>query len=242
MNLGTMRRRFVGKSLSTKDYVQNGLIAMWDGIENIGIGKHSDNASEWVDLTGNGRNWQLINSAHFDANSLVASNTTSITYSNTIPPDQHVTQEIVFKVISDSKDNTNSRTVILKFGNYYESGQYKLSLNGFSFNRTSGRPHGWMPKTANAVDMNTLVIPKTPICSTVIYAQPNTTNTPPQVVKINGQLKTVGTSDGLGGSASNACGLENGHIYAIRIYNRALTADEISKNFALDKKRFGLNI
>ena len=36
--------------LSAKDYIQDGLVAMWDGIENAGWGKHDENATEWVDL------------------------------------------------------------------------------------------------------------------------------------------------------------------------------------------------
>jgi hypothetical protein len=38
--------------LSAKDYIQDGLVAMWDGIENAGWGVHDDNATEWVDLKG----------------------------------------------------------------------------------------------------------------------------------------------------------------------------------------------
>lgn len=35
------------------DYVQDGLIAMWDGIENAGWGIHDQNATFWKDLIGN---------------------------------------------------------------------------------------------------------------------------------------------------------------------------------------------
>lgn len=45
-----------GGGLSAKSYVQDGLIAMWDGIENAGWGVHDANATEWVDLSGNGYN------------------------------------------------------------------------------------------------------------------------------------------------------------------------------------------
>ena len=38
---------------TAKDYVQDGLIAMWDGIENAGWGQHnSSERSIWVDLVG----------------------------------------------------------------------------------------------------------------------------------------------------------------------------------------------
>lgn len=36
--------------LTAKSYVQNGLLAMWDGIENAGFGVHDPDATYWVDL------------------------------------------------------------------------------------------------------------------------------------------------------------------------------------------------
>ena len=34
---------------TAKDYVQDGLIAMWDGVENAGWGVHDPNATVWKD-------------------------------------------------------------------------------------------------------------------------------------------------------------------------------------------------
>ena len=53
---------FKSQIKTAKDYVQNGLIAMWDGIENVGYGQHDDNATSWADLTGGGANWLLKDS------------------------------------------------------------------------------------------------------------------------------------------------------------------------------------
>ena len=39
-------------SISAKDYVKDNLVAMWDGIENIGWGQHDNNTSIWKDLIG----------------------------------------------------------------------------------------------------------------------------------------------------------------------------------------------
>ena len=36
--------------VTARDYIQDGLVAMWDGIENAGWGKHDENATNWVDL------------------------------------------------------------------------------------------------------------------------------------------------------------------------------------------------
>ena len=52
-----------GTKVTAKDYIQDGLVAMWDAQENIGWGKHDDTATTWVDLTGNGHNWINIKSS-----------------------------------------------------------------------------------------------------------------------------------------------------------------------------------
>ena len=38
---------------TARDYVQDGLVAMWDGIENVGFGQHDESATEWKNLAGN---------------------------------------------------------------------------------------------------------------------------------------------------------------------------------------------
>ena len=37
---------------TSASYVQNGLIAQWDGIDNAGTGTHDPNAKVWKDLKG----------------------------------------------------------------------------------------------------------------------------------------------------------------------------------------------
>lgn len=38
-----------------------------------------------------------------------------------------------------------------------------------------------------------------------------------------------------------AWGTLNGEIYAVRVYNRVLTSDEITRNYNIDKIRYALN-
>ena len=40
-------------AFSSRSYVQSGLVAQYDGIDNAGIGQHSGNAATWVNLAGN---------------------------------------------------------------------------------------------------------------------------------------------------------------------------------------------
>ena len=44
-------------AITSRSYVQGGLVAQYDGINNVGHGAaHSDSAATWVDLTGHGNN------------------------------------------------------------------------------------------------------------------------------------------------------------------------------------------
>ena len=59
-----------GGGLSAKSYVQDGLVAMWDGIENAGWGVHDANATTWKDLTGNEYDVNLSSAAKFVDNAM----------------------------------------------------------------------------------------------------------------------------------------------------------------------------
>ena len=50
--LGKMGCTDLFHRITAKDYVQSGLVAMWDGIENAGWGVHDANATTWKDLIG----------------------------------------------------------------------------------------------------------------------------------------------------------------------------------------------
>jgi hypothetical protein len=60
---------------TARDYVQSGLVAMWDGIENAGWETHNSAAITWKDLIGN-RDWTLGPSTSYEwtANSFDAKN------------------------------------------------------------------------------------------------------------------------------------------------------------------------
>ena len=45
--------------LGTGDYVQRGLVAHWDAVDNVGTGTHDPVTTVWKDLSGHGLDWQL---------------------------------------------------------------------------------------------------------------------------------------------------------------------------------------
>lgn len=65
----------MGRVYTARDYVQNGLVAIWDGIENAGWNKHDPNATRWKQLLDNSGAYDLVvpsNKAAFTDDSLVS--------------------------------------------------------------------------------------------------------------------------------------------------------------------------
>ena len=50
MTAGSRQSFWTSGSASAKSYVKDGLIAMWDGIENSGFKSHSPSATVWRNL------------------------------------------------------------------------------------------------------------------------------------------------------------------------------------------------
>ena len=59
-----------GSVPTVSDYVQDGLLAMWDGIDNAGVGVHDDNAQYWVELVSGGANFPKPTLAEWKSNCL----------------------------------------------------------------------------------------------------------------------------------------------------------------------------
>lgn len=60
-----------GEGLNAFSYIQKGLAACYDGIENAGAGVHDPNATTWVDLTGHGNDGTVGSGITWTANGWV---------------------------------------------------------------------------------------------------------------------------------------------------------------------------
>ena len=56
---------YVAGKVNSRSYVRSGLIAQYDGIDNVGFGLHDSNATTWNDLTGNGNNGTCASASVF---------------------------------------------------------------------------------------------------------------------------------------------------------------------------------
>lgn len=208
------------------DYVQNGLIAHWDGLENIGYGEHSNNTSTWVDLAAN---YDLVNyageSSGFWGDAWLENNTSNLSPSvfvaaSSIP---YITCEFVVECsqgglvclpgTADNKIFTCNLPYAQFFNPYTETSEEYNGIGTMACIYGSG---GAISPFAN---------------SKPLY-RGTTTN--------NWSYSRAAGKFGLFGNDKYRLYSMHGRLYAVRLYDRALSMSEIRYNNLIDKERFGL--
>ena len=248
-NAGSLRKALVvaagvalvcsARAYDSSSYAQDGLIAQWDGIDNPGAGMGTDGATvQWVDLK-HGYAFDLKGVTVGDtymafsgtANSYACLNETD---SAAAFPGASNTVEICFKF-----DSTANTQVVLKgpsgsnagYSTYYDKGAWVMTHN---------RIKAWCFDGVGYGGTNTVALS---------YAKDNASA---NLFYHNGQTRrevTIKTSyfGQVGGTPNGNAWLGvnqakgnafKGKIYAVRVYNRVLTAEEVRKNCAIDQERF----
>ena len=214
-------------------YVQDGLIACWDGIANAEAGAHADNAAVWKDIVG-GYEFALTNvTVEENGMTFVGDATSYGTLSAagtaaTFDAAKNGTMEVVF-----ASRNTSVHQVLLQ----------TPASNGMTF--------GYNTVGAIVVFSGSVQKPAFP------FGSPGTTRHSFSVRFSSGASTSPAFADGsslnstggacwtpgdndetfVGNRASKANGFP-GTIYCIRLYSRQLTAAEIVANHAVDALRF----
>ena len=229
---------FKSQIKTAKDYVQNGLIAMWDGIENVGYGQHDDNATSWADLTGGGANW-LLKDSHtpemFEVGSDYVKILSTISYEGRgycspswTSVDDLVSCEIVFD--ADNVDMTNITNARRVFG-FMASGTGNRSLwlqSGYVNCGYVQYPCASVPQGVNSLSVDFGV--QRAMLNGAFF---ESTRRGPGWIGMRGP-----SISGYGyGDAYCAVGAK---IKALRVYGRSLTDTERLANYAVDRVRFNL--
>ena len=218
------------------DYIQYGLFAYWDGIENESWGMHNPYAESWLDLVG-GIPATFRRTTSWDEDALVVLSRSGTCAVSIVDDDlvsvvngSEFTIEVV-RTITDSKgagyvtwglfDQTTETwgkgQVDVSSSNYGGSSSGTTWINigpGYSFVTRSGE---------YATASTSFVVRGGRLNS---YYNGNPKNTK------SGLDFSATTRMLLGGAGCRIC--------AIRIYSRALSVGEIIKNYQIDKERFGL--
>lgn len=226
-------------------YVQDGLVCWYDGIYNT-VSGHDKNTTVWQDLTGNNNNGTLKNINNTDdsgwtSNSLILDGIDDWVQMTQIPASEDgITVEIVAKVLDVSEGSQE---------NYicnYESGGI-----GITQNLGKIRESAYIEKYVGFYDEKNIKISQIYSMSTGVDKKNETMyssiNNNKQISIFGGQYSepqnntvfVIGTNPN-GNQSDLPTGekMPNIEVYSIRIYNRSLTADEISKNYEEDKRRF----
>ena len=210
-----------GELPTAKDYVQDGLIAMLDGIENAGLGKNDANATVWVDLSGNSNDVDVdLTQASWEDGFLKVTGTTCTR-------DEEITNIATLEVLfRDSSEDTYPGNK----GPFFVLGEMK------------GPCCLWYGHIAGGASHNTRISSNLAVSRTILASRSYTYRS--WSYYVNGEqmpiYKPPNTLADAVGCKATAVGGKPIEIYHVRTYSRALTADEIAHNYAIDKARFNL--
>lgn len=222
-----------GGKPTARDYVQSGLTAMWDGIENAGWGQRNSTASSWLDLIG-GRVFSGSCGWSDTAATFNGSQILSGTASEEIADSDAMTIEAVCWATNITGVTASTCCYVYAPKSYPGGKNYRevwfgkhLAVFGSKF--VSGKaitatttPRSYSFDYSNSLGYRDGV-------SASLVASPDYWHV---------------SRPSIGGSydynASTARLMMIGAIHSIRVYSRALSAAEVAANYAIDAARFGL--
>lgn len=227
---------FQGSSNSTAFqpvYVQDNLIAHYDGIDNAGVGVHDASATTWKDLKGS-NDATTENAVTWSDNYLDVTTYGVKWFTNT-----DITAAI-------SNHDFTLEYVVSPSGMSSQSAQCTLSSTRDNSSTSSAIQVFHKSPVYLNIRNNTILINTGSVLSnnTVAHVVIRKNGTKYDII-INGEVKGTKTSTAsstltgtymIGGDYANY--LFNGKFYAHRIYTKALTNEEIIGNYNIDKLRF----
>lgn len=231
------------KKFTASDYIQDGLIAMWDGIENVGFGEpHDSSATTWKNLAG-GKDIEIYTqNAEWNDSALVGKErsfvnaTTVLGLGSLAMPSTYETVEVVINSYDNSRiwvlfmHGEPLSTSHIAFANYKRGLQFAY-ING----RGGGINLEELPTEGvrfGAARVGTSPSQEGGEC--YINGLPNT-----KILSRSNLSSAARFGEGFRSNEINAAPFV-GEVCAMRFYNRALTAEEIAYNYEIDKARFNI--
>ena len=219
-------------SLTAYSYVQKGLVSLFDGIDNAGVGEHQmDAATPWVDLTGSGRKWVLRGSGAWGGNSLTLVNSAASAYT-TETLLSYETAEFCARVSSGNClfVNADDYSRLFIFSPVYGIAAQRRSADYGVLSGESALVQYGCANTMTAVYRD---IGNTP--SDIDYF---INGAPIPYGRSQAKSYNVGTYPALGSRYDAAETAVGGSLFAVRFYSRRLEPAEVAFNAALDQIRY----
>ena len=216
------------------DYIQEGLVAMWDGIENAGWGLHDYDATVWVDLIG-GNNMSFIGDCSFGDDYCHFQSSTS--YSNA-----PLTSEMLSLLSSGYSD----QCVVVEhaiFSTGSANGIFAINKCGLNVRGTSlsiiqpVRPSGTGSYIYHTLSTGAYSI-MADNSSSLIYENSEIISSQAGYI-----ISQASSSNGFTVNRREnfyQYGLGSLKVGCRRVYTRVLSTDEIAYNCKIDKLRFNL--
>lgn len=205
----------------TNSYVTDGLIAMWDGEWNAGGGVHDPAATTWVDLSGTGNDLTVTAPAYFDANSFHVNRVYRAAY---LPAS--FIGGTIWTLEFCGREMKNDGGIA--FGIGYP----RYIAHGTNYIECFGRNgHGFVVENEETFSGG------------MVYV--NVDNAYGKLYKNGVAVSSTVLGPYYSSLGTNGFGPRNGYnssavVHCVRAYSRALTAEEIEANYAVDKARFNL--
>ena len=208
-----------GGKISAKSYIQDGLVGLYDGIENGGYGTHNMTQSAWTPCVGSGA-ISNFNTARYTGHSYFQNE--AVYWRNVFLP-----------TTGDSKSLVNSYNFTVEFLCERMSYSYTYSL------RT---------ESSQVIAINGTIDKAYCYDSVINLGAKSIGDVTLITFTADGSsLKVFQNGIYIGGATidptittSNAFGIMRCNIYRVGEYSRALSSDEIAHNYAIDRKRFGV--
>lgn len=239
-----------GKAAWRNPYVTDGLVAMWDGEWNAGGGVHDQNATTWVDISGNGNNMKEkvagltfsehalifggIQGAYWECDT-VSEQLAQIgdVYTSEENPTLGVQYEICCNQLSFQNNSVILSIDSSRFGYRYAGNQT------YAWGYIGQRRIGISNFTCFSYLSQNWTIPNVKAQAREMYYRDGVLKQDTGVVSVSSVVKKR-IQNARVGATTSMTGLWIGEFYCARVYNRALTAAEIAANYSVDKQRFNL--
>ena len=229
--LGARTAAWAKSGYTAKDYVQDGLIAMWDGIENDGWGEHS---SDMIlnNLLGGGAHIDFVNTSRGDRSILFDGRDEQIGMLNEY---NYLDSQVLTIEFCVSLDSTKNQCFIQLSGS-----NNRMTLIAGVYNTSKELFTG--PSFSPIYNISGLKIGTVSIqYGAGSFQSTKSYNNGVELSHVRDEGFT--TSNGLhsvGNRQNNTSYAMSGEFFSMRWYSRYLTDAEITANYAVDKARFGL--
>ncbi len=217
-------------------YVQSGIIAHWDGIDNANTGTHNASATTWTDRVA-GRKFELHNTAWNSGNKLSFNGSSSYAFLS-------------------GTDTSKTFTIVASKGTmeipaWFSSSTWKTMLKSTANVSVNIQPSAYYMSFRNSTTHTHNVGVNATYTLAVTYRSGTAGDF--SVYRDAKEVGQTGRTDNVGGNANGGTYLGArstssstfsgerffyGDFKAIRLYNRVLTAEELQINNAIDKVRF----